>query len=115
MFKSLGDNVEDAIANNYTSSEIIGVLANHFTFGVVSMNSAEGGNPPTIMQLQSFQLLDLTTLTVLANLSGPIPIPDIRPGNGFADYLISGFNLTGVNGRPARLQGSIQRGHRRTR
>jgi hypothetical protein len=49
------------------------------------------------MQLLSFQLLDLTTLTVLANLDGPIAMPDIRPGNGMGDYLISGFNLTGVN------------------
>ena len=24
-------------------------------------------------------------------------MPDIRPGNGMGDYLISGFNLTGVN------------------
>jgi hypothetical protein len=98
LFATLGDGVEDTLANNYTASEIVGVLAQHFDFGVaIDVNSAEGGNPPTIMQLESFQLLDLTTLSVISSLSGPISMPDINPGNGMGDYLISGFNLTGVN------------------
>jgi len=30
-------------------------------------------------------------------LSGSIPLPDIRNGNGSADYLISGFDLSAIN------------------
>lgn len=98
LFESLGNNIEESLANNYSVGEIIGVLGNHISFGVaIDVNSAEGGHPPTIMQLESFQLIDLTTQMILFNISGPIPIPDIRPGNGFGDYLISGFNLTGDN------------------
>ncbi len=98
LFATLGDGVEDSLLNNYTAGEIDGVLGlNLFTFGVaVDVNSAEGGNPPTIMQLQSFQLLDLTTASVIFSLTGPIAMPDIRPGNGMGDYLISGFDLSGI-------------------
>lgn len=99
LFASLGNGIEDSLLNNYTAGEIDGVLGlNLFTFGVaVDVNSAEGGNPPTIMQLQSFQLLDLTTASIVFSLNGPIAMPDIRPGNGMGDYLISGFDLSGIS------------------
>jgi hypothetical protein len=97
LFASLGDGIQAALADNYTAGEILGVLLQKFTFGVaIDVNSAEGGPNPT-MQLDSFQLIDLSTLTVLAETSGPILIPDINPGNGHGDYLLSGFSLTGVN------------------
>jgi len=34
---------------------------------------------------------------VIFDLSGSIPLPDIRNGNGSADYLISGFDLSAIN------------------
>jgi hypothetical protein len=49
------------------------------------------------MVLDSFQLIDLTTATILSATAGPINLPDIRPGNGFGDYLITGFNLSGIS------------------
>lgn len=34
---------------------------------------------------------------MIFDLSGSIPLPDIRNGNGSADYLISGFDLSAIN------------------
>lgn len=98
LFESLGDNAQETAPNDYSVGEIEGVLSNNVSFGVaIDVNSAEGGNPPTIMQLISFQLIDVTTQTVLFQTVGTTALPDIRPGNGKGDYLISGFNLTGDN------------------
>jgi hypothetical protein len=98
LFESLASGVQETPANDYSVGEIEGVLANNVSFGVaIDVNSAEGGNPPTIMQLLSFQMIDVTTNTLLASTVGTTALPDIRPGNGMGDYLISGFNLTGDN------------------
>lgn len=51
--------------------------------------------------LELFQLIDmgapgLGDEVVLFELTGPIAVPQIHNGNGKADYLITGFNLTGL-------------------
>jgi len=92
----------EAGAVPYTTSQIIAALANHISFGVaIDVNSAEGGNPPTIMSLDEFDLFRVdannTNLERLAHFTGPQAMPDVRPGNGKGDYLLSGFDLTGLN------------------
>ena len=52
--------------------------------------------------LEVFQLIDmgapgLGDEVVLFELAGPFATPQIHNGNGKADYLITGFNLTGLN------------------
>jgi hypothetical protein len=51
--------------------------------------------------LTQFRLIDLDQAgngplnsLVLFDLAAPVAIPDIRNGNGSADYLITGFNLS---------------------
>lgn len=91
-----GDEV-DAIP--YTVSQIGAALAGNFTFGVaIDVNSAE--HAPA-MTLDFFQLLDVNlqnqTISVIANFTGPFAMPDIRPGNGKGDYVLTGFDLSNVN------------------
>lgn len=97
---SLGDNVEIG-ALPYTVGQLAAFSTN-FSFGVaIDVNSAEGGNPPTIMSLIGFDLFrvdaNLTTIDRLAHIDQTYLMPDIRPGNGKGDYLLSGFDLTGLN------------------
>ena len=70
---SLANGVETG-AIPYTVGHIGAALLNNLSFNVViDVNSAEGGNPPTIMQLISFQLFrvnaDLTEIDRLAHTS----------------------------------------------
>jgi hypothetical protein len=74
------------------------------TFGVaVDVNSTSAKSEV----LTEFRLIDLDQAgsgplgsLVLFDISGPNPMPDIRNGNGSADYLISGFNLAGSGIQP---------------
>jgi hypothetical protein len=97
---SLADGVELG-ALPYTVGQLAAFSTN-FSFGVaIDVNSAEGGNPPTIMSLIGFDLFrvdaNLTTIDRLAHIDQTYLMPDIRPGNGKGDYLLTGFNLTGLN------------------
>jgi hypothetical protein len=97
---SLANGVETG-AIPYTVGQIGQALLNNFSFSVViDVNSAEGGNPPTIMQLISFQLFrvnaDLTEIDRLAHTNQTYALPDIRPGEGHGDYLLTGFDLSGL-------------------
>jgi len=97
---SLGDGIE-AGAIPYTVGQLAG-FATNFTFGVaIDVNSAEGGNPPTIMQLIGFDLFRvdaaLTHIDRLAHIDQTYAMPDINPGNGHGDYLLTGFDLSGLN------------------
>jgi len=63
------------------------------TFGVaIDVNTASGGET-----LTAFQLIDLTTATVLFDFTGSKALPDIHNGNGKGDYLITGFDLSNVS------------------
>jgi len=99
-------NGDDTSVTPYTSGELRNFLASQgFTvsFGVaVDINTAGGanGNRETLTE---FRLIDLDLVgsgplgsAVIFDLSGSIPLPNIRNGNGSADYLISGFDLSGV-------------------
>jgi len=91
-----GDEV-DAVP--YTVGQIGAALLNNFSFGVaIDVNSAEGADP---MTLDLFRLWKVdaqnNNLTLLSYFDGPQLMPDIRPGNGKGDYLLSGFNLSGLN------------------
>jgi hypothetical protein len=97
---ALGDGVQGAFLNNYTASQLTGFFGNNLTFGVaIDVNAGNPNLGP--MVLESFQLIDLGLVgvgdeTILAQTSGPVAIQDIQNGNGFADYIITGFNLAGV-------------------
>jgi hypothetical protein len=71
------------------------------TFGVaVDVNSTSAKSEV----LTAFRLIDLDAPVgqrVIFDLSTPFAMPDIRNGNGSADYLITGFNLSsvGINDR----------------
>ena len=70
------------------------------TFGVaIDVNSTSAKSEV----LTQFRLLDLDQSgdgplgsLVLFSILNPVPLPDIRNGNGSADYLITGFNLSGL-------------------
>jgi hypothetical protein len=90
-----GDEV-DAVP--YTAGQIIAALADRVTFGVaIDVNSAEGAPPMTLDSFRLFRV-DATNnnIEVLAHIDGPILMPDIRPGNGMGDYILSGFDLSSL-------------------
>jgi hypothetical protein len=96
-------NGDDVTVTPYTSGELRNFLASvGFTvsFGVaIDINTAGGanGNRET---LETFRLIDLDAPAgqrVIFDIDGPIALPNIRNGNGSADYLISGFDLSSVN------------------
>jgi len=70
-----------------------------FTFGVViDINTASGGET-----LTAFQLINLSNpigSKVIFDFTGSLALPDIHNGNGFGDYLISGFNLFDAGVQP---------------
>ena len=50
--------------------------------------------------MQTFQLIDLDApigQKIIFDINGPIAMPDLNNGNGFADYLLTGFDLSNVN------------------
>jgi hypothetical protein len=62
---------------------------------VIDINTAQGGET-----LQHFQLINLDAPVgskIIFDITGPIALPDIRNGNGKGDYLLTGFDLSGIN------------------
>jgi hypothetical protein len=100
-------NGDDLTVTPYTSGELRGFLTSlgqlGFGFGVaVDINTAGGanGNRETLTE---FRLIDLDLVgsgplgsAVIFDLSGSIALPNIRNGNGSADYLITGFDLSNI-------------------
>jgi hypothetical protein len=98
-------NGDDINVTPYTSGQLRTFLQalgdNTLTFGVaIDVNSTGAASEV----LTEFRLIDLDLIgsgplgsAVLFDLSGSIPLPDIRNGNGKGDYLISGFDLSAVS------------------
>ena len=97
-------NDDDITVTPYTGTLLRNFLTSvgdvNLTFGVaVDVNSTSAKSEV----LQQFRLIDLDQAgdgplgsLVLFSLLNPVPLPDIRNGNGSADYLITGFNLSGL-------------------
>jgi hypothetical protein len=68
----------------------------NLSFGVaIDVNTAHGGET-----LQTFQLIDLSKPAgqrIIFDIDGPIALPDTNNGNGKGDYLITGFDLSGID------------------
>jgi hypothetical protein len=111
-FNLFSSNITGAFANGdqttvtpYTGGQLrtflqgLGDLG--LTFGVaVDVNSTSAKSEV----LTAFRLIDLDAPAgqrVIFDLSTPFAMPDVRNGNGSADYLITGFNLSsvGINDR----------------
>jgi hypothetical protein len=99
LFTTLGSNTQSAFADNYSAGQLRDFFGTNFTFGVaVDVNAAGGADP---MVLDSFQLIDLGAPglgdeTVLFQTAGPLTLKDIHNGQGKGDYLLTGFDLSGV-------------------
>jgi len=97
-------NGDDVTVTPYTGTQLKNFLTTagdvNLTFGVaVDVNSTSAKSEV----LTQFRLIDLDQSgtgplgsLVLFDLANPEPLPDIRNGNGSADYLITGFNLSGL-------------------
>lgn len=91
---------DDINVTPYTSGFLRTFLLNaldpSLTFGIaIDINTAKGGET-----LQTFQLIDLDApigQKIIFDINGPIAMPDLNNGNGFADYLLTGFDLSNVN------------------
>jgi hypothetical protein len=96
-------NGDDLTVTPYTGGQLRTFLQNldalhlNVTFGVAIDVNSTGAKSEVLTQ---FRLIDLDQAgtgplgsRILFELSGPVAIPDIRNGNGSADYLITGFNL----------------------
>jgi hypothetical protein len=100
LFTTLQSGAQSAFGDNYTVGQIRDFFGANFTFGVAIDVNAAGGAPP--MTLDSFQLIDLGLPglgdeTILFQTAGPLTLNDIHNGNGKGDYLLTGFDLSGVN------------------
>jgi len=106
-FNLFSSNITGAFLNNddvnvtpYTGGELrnflLSVGAGGLRFGVaIDINTAHNGET-----LQTFQLIDLDApigQRVIFDIDGPLAMPDIRNGNGSADYLLTGFDLSNVD------------------
>jgi hypothetical protein len=94
-------NVADGVQGTaYTRGFLVDALAFfgdvNLTFGVaIDVNTATGGET-----LQTFQLIDLSKPAgqrIIFDIDGPIALPDTNNGNGKGDYLITGFDLSGID------------------
>jgi len=91
---------QDTIGTAYNAGFLTNFLQNagdlDLTFNIgVDMNDTN-----VAQTLESFFFLNLTTHTVLASYSpgpGGTPLPSIHNGTGYADYLLTGLTLNGVN------------------
>jgi hypothetical protein len=90
-----GDEI-DAVP--YTVGQIGAALLGNLSFGVaIDVNSAQGAPPMTLDEFRLWQVdASNNNINLLAFIDGPISMPDIRTGNGSADYLLSGFDLSGL-------------------
>jgi hypothetical protein len=92
-------NDDDVNVTPYTRSFLVAALQflldPSLTFGIaIDINTAHGGET-----LQTFQLIDLDAplgQKIIFDINGPIAMPDVNNGNGKGDYLLSGFDLSGV-------------------
>ena len=110
-FNLFSSNITGAFANGdditvtpYTGGQLRTFLQGlgdvNLTFGVaIDVNSTHAASEV----LTEFRLIDLDLAgsgplgsAVIFDLSGQVPLPDIRNGNGSADYLISGFDLSSI-------------------
>jgi len=95
---SFGDG-DDVNVTPYTRSFLVAALQflldPSLSFGIaIDINTAKGNET-----LQTFQLIDLDKPAgqrVIFDINGPIAMPDINNGNGKGDYLLTGFDLSGV-------------------
>ena len=75
---------------------LISQLDLNLQFGVViDINTAHGGET-----LEHFQLINLDNpigSKIIFDITGPIAMPDINNGNGKGDYLMLGFDLSGID------------------
>ena len=111
-FNLFSSNITGAFANGddinvtpYTGGQLRTFLQNlgdvSLTFGVaVDINTATGsplGNQETLTEFRLINLDAPIGSKVIFDLSGSYLLPNIRNGNGSADYLITGFDLSSVN------------------
>jgi hypothetical protein len=97
-------NGDDVTVTPYTGGQLRNFLQSVFdvtlTFGVaVDINTANGSANGNMETLTEFRLIDLDNAPgsrIIFDLTGPIVLPNIRNGNGSADYLITGFDLSSV-------------------
>src|SRR5215831_14551120 len=96
------DGVQNESGQDYTAGFLDTFIQANFNpslrFGVaIDVNTAGGANGH-LETLNSFQLIDVTQGTILAHYTGPTVIGTVADnGNGFADWLLTGFDLSGVN------------------
>jgi hypothetical protein len=103
-FNLFSSNLTGAFGNGvegtpYTGGQLITLLQGlgdlGLSFGVAIDVNSTGAKSEV---LTAFRLIDLDAdpgSRIIFDLSTPVAIPDIRNGNGSADYLITGFNLGG--------------------
>jgi hypothetical protein len=95
-------NGDDTTVTPYTAGQLRTLLQGlgdlGLSFGVAVDVNSTGAKSEVLTQ---FRLIDLDQAgngplnsLVLFDLAAPVAIPDIRNGNGSADYLITGFNLS---------------------
>lgn len=91
-----GDTIGTAYTFGTLSNYLLGMNDPNLTFSIgVDMNDTNKAQT-----LESFFFLDLTTHTVLASYSpgpGGTELPSIHNGTGYADYLLTGASLAGIN------------------
>lgn len=93
-------NGDDVNVTPYTTSFLRAFLLSqldlNLQFGIaIDINTASGGET-----LQHFQLINLDApigSKIIFDISGPIALPDINNGNGKGDYLLTGFDLSGID------------------
>lgn len=82
-------------SRSFLAAFLLAALDPSLTFGIaIDINTAKGGET-----LQTLQLIDLDAPVgqkIIFDINGPIPMPDQNNGNGFADYLVTGFDLSSV-------------------
>jgi len=100
-------NGDDVNVTPYQSSFLRNFLISrgdlNLTFGIAIDINTAGGASGGKETLTEFRLIDLDLIgqgplgsAVIFDISGSIPLPDLNNGNGFADYLISGFDLSAI-------------------
>jgi hypothetical protein len=74
-----------------------------FSFGVAIDINTAAGQPPPHETLTAFQLIDLSLPAgqrAIYDFTGSMELTDINNGNGFGDYLITGFCLSCAGVQP---------------
>jgi len=87
-------------ANNYSGSFLTNYLASVGDFDLDFSIGIDMNNTKDAQILESFFFLNLTQHTILASFSpepGGVALPSIHNGTGYADYLLTGLTLTGIN------------------